>query len=135
VPYLFFSVCFLFSSSDIIQKLGFNAEFTDFKIRIIVGSCDIKFPINLYEQASRVIITSARKCQRLYYVLRVAIHSEERAHANIDGGFPQVQIVSYLRTIIDAPKRPPQHPRSVNHPHVRNMASRVQLLYILPTDN
>ncbi len=29
----------------IIQKLGFNAKFTDFKIQNIVGSCDIKFPI------------------------------------------------------------------------------------------
>jgi transcription initiation factor TFIID TATA-box-binding protein len=29
----------------IIQKLGFNAKFSDFKIQNIVGSCDIKFPI------------------------------------------------------------------------------------------
>ncbi|CAG8446291.1 7413_t:CDS:2 [Scutellospora calospora] len=31
----------------IIQKLGFNARFTDFKIQNIVGSCDVKFPIRL----------------------------------------------------------------------------------------
>lgn len=31
----------------IIQKLGFNAKFTDFKIQNIVGSCDVKFPIRL----------------------------------------------------------------------------------------
>ena len=31
----------------IIQKLGFPAKFTDFKIQNIVGSCDIKFPIRL----------------------------------------------------------------------------------------
>lgn len=31
----------------IIQKLGFNARFTDFKIQNIVGSCDIRFPIRL----------------------------------------------------------------------------------------
>lgn len=31
----------------IIQKLGFNAKFTDFKIQNIVGSCDIRFPIRL----------------------------------------------------------------------------------------
>lgn len=31
----------------IIQKLGFNAKFTEFKIQNIVGSCDIKFPIRL----------------------------------------------------------------------------------------
>lgn len=31
----------------IIQKLGFAARFTDFKIQNIVGSCDIKFPIRL----------------------------------------------------------------------------------------
>lgn len=31
----------------IIQKLGFNTKFTDFKIQNIVGSCDVKFPIRL----------------------------------------------------------------------------------------
>lgn len=31
----------------IIQKLGFPAKFTDFKIQNIVGSCDVKFPIRL----------------------------------------------------------------------------------------
>ncbi|XP_028948203.1 TATA-box-binding protein 1 isoform X1 [Malus sylvestris] len=31
----------------IIQKLGFNAKFKDFKIQNIVGSCDVKFPIRL----------------------------------------------------------------------------------------
>jgi transcription initiation factor TFIID TATA-box-binding protein len=31
----------------IIQKLGFKARFTDFKIQNIVGSCDVKFPIRL----------------------------------------------------------------------------------------
>ena len=37
----------------IIQKLGFNSKFTDFKIQNIVGSCDIKFPIRLEGLASR----------------------------------------------------------------------------------
>lgn len=37
----------------IIQKLGFNAKFTDFKIQNIVGSSDIKFPIRLEGLASR----------------------------------------------------------------------------------
>lgn len=37
----------------IIQKLGFNAKFTDFKIQNIVGSCDIKFPIRLEGLASK----------------------------------------------------------------------------------
>lgn len=37
----------------IIQKLGFNAKFTDFKIQNIVGSTDIKFPIRLEGLASR----------------------------------------------------------------------------------
>lgn len=37
----------------IIQKLGFGAKFTDFKIQNIVGSCDIKFPIRLEGLASR----------------------------------------------------------------------------------
>lgn len=31
----------------IIQRLGFSAKFSDFKIQNIVGSCDIKFPIRL----------------------------------------------------------------------------------------
>ncbi|KAL6203854.1 hypothetical protein ACLB2K_027553 [Fragaria x ananassa] len=31
----------------IIQKLGFDAKFKDFKIQNIVGSCDVKFPIRL----------------------------------------------------------------------------------------
>ncbi|KAL2272462.1 hypothetical protein FJTKL_06547 [Diaporthe vaccinii] len=37
----------------IIQKLGFNTKFTEFKIQNIVGSCDIKFPIRLEGLASR----------------------------------------------------------------------------------
>jgi len=31
----------------IIQKLGFDAKFTEFKIQNIVASCDVKFPIRL----------------------------------------------------------------------------------------
>ncbi|KAI5055461.1 hypothetical protein GOP47_0028982 [Adiantum capillus-veneris] len=31
----------------IIQKLGFPAQFKDFKIQNIVGSCDVKFPLRL----------------------------------------------------------------------------------------
>lgn len=31
----------------IVQKLGFQAKFVDFKIQNIVGSCDVKFPIRL----------------------------------------------------------------------------------------
>ncbi|KAI9296594.1 TBP-domain-containing protein [Neoconidiobolus thromboides FSU 785] len=31
----------------IVQKLGFQAKFSDFKIQNIVGSCDVKFPIRL----------------------------------------------------------------------------------------
>ena len=31
----------------IVQKLGFDAEFSEFKIQNIVGSCDVKFPIRL----------------------------------------------------------------------------------------
>ncbi|KAI9506933.1 TATA-binding protein (TBP) [Coemansia spiralis] len=31
----------------IVQKLGFPAKFTDFRIQNIVGSCDVKFPIRL----------------------------------------------------------------------------------------
>jgi len=31
----------------IIQKLGFPAKFTEFKIQNIVASCDVKFPIKL----------------------------------------------------------------------------------------
>jgi transcription initiation factor TFIID TATA-box-binding protein len=31
----------------IVQKLGFEAKFSDFKIQNIVGSCDVGFPIKL----------------------------------------------------------------------------------------
>lgn len=31
----------------IIQKLGFPARFSEFKIQNMVGSCDVKFPIRL----------------------------------------------------------------------------------------
>lgn len=37
----------------IIQKLGFNARFTDFKIQNIVGSTDVKFPVRLEGLASK----------------------------------------------------------------------------------
>eukprot|EP01023_Acetabularia_acetabulum_P024158 TRINITY_DN2339_c1_g1_i5.p2 TRINITY_DN2339_c1_g1~~TRINITY_DN2339_c1_g1_i5.p2 ORF type:complete len:298 (-),score=69.84 TRINITY_DN2339_c1_g1_i5:501-1394(-) len=33
--------------AKIVQKLGFPAKFTEFKIQNIVGSCDVKFPIRL----------------------------------------------------------------------------------------
>ena len=32
---------------SVIQKLGFDAKFTDFKVQNIVGSCDVRFPIRL----------------------------------------------------------------------------------------
>ena len=31
----------------IVQKLGFDAKFSEFKIQNIVSSCDVKFPIRL----------------------------------------------------------------------------------------
>lgn len=31
----------------IVQKLGFNAKFTEFKVQNMVGSCDVRFPIQL----------------------------------------------------------------------------------------
>jgi transcription initiation factor TFIID TATA-box-binding protein len=31
----------------IVQKLGFDAKFSEFKMQNIVGSCDVKFPIRL----------------------------------------------------------------------------------------
>ena len=33
--------------SRIVQKLGFDAKFSEFKIQNIVGSCAVKFPIRL----------------------------------------------------------------------------------------
>ena len=33
--------------AKIVQKLGFEAHFKDFKVQNIVGSCDVKFPIRL----------------------------------------------------------------------------------------
>jgi transcription initiation factor TFIID TATA-box-binding protein len=37
----------------IIHKLGFQAEFTEFEIRNIVGSCDVRFPVRLEGLAAR----------------------------------------------------------------------------------
>jgi transcription initiation factor TFIID TATA-box-binding protein len=34
-------------ASRIVQELGFDAKFAEFKIQNIVGSCDVKFPIRL----------------------------------------------------------------------------------------
>ena len=34
-------------NARIVQKLGFDAKFSEFKIQNIVGSCDVKFPIRL----------------------------------------------------------------------------------------
>ena len=31
----------------IVQKLGFDAKFVDFKIQNVVASCDVRFPIRL----------------------------------------------------------------------------------------
>ncbi|KAF8919412.1 hypothetical protein CPB85DRAFT_1373249 [Mucidula mucida] len=33
--------------AHIVQKLGFDAKFSEFRIQKIVGSCDVKFPIRL----------------------------------------------------------------------------------------
>jgi hypothetical protein len=33
--------------AKIVQKLGFQATFKEFKIQNIVGSCDVRFPIRL----------------------------------------------------------------------------------------
>ncbi|KAK7684851.1 hypothetical protein QCA50_012098 [Cerrena zonata] len=49
----------------IIQKLGFNAKFTDFKIQNIVGSCDVKFPIRLEDPSLAV---SAAGIHSLYSI-------------------------------------------------------------------
>jgi transcription initiation factor TFIID TATA-box-binding protein len=32
---------------QIVQKLGFDAKLSEFKIQNIIGSCDVKFPIRL----------------------------------------------------------------------------------------
>ena len=37
----------------IVQKLGFNATFTDFKIQNMVSSCDVQFPVRLEGLASK----------------------------------------------------------------------------------
>ena len=51
----------------IIQKLGFNAKFMDFKIQNIVGSCDVKFPIRLEGLAySHGMFSSVYHCRRLW---------------------------------------------------------------------
>jgi transcription initiation factor TFIID TATA-box-binding protein len=45
----------------IVQKLGFDAKFSDFKIHNIVGSCDVKFCVRLEGLASRHHIFSSYK--------------------------------------------------------------------------
>src|SRR5436305_1938309 len=56
----------------IIQKLGFNAKFTDFKIQNIVGSCDVKFPIRL-EGLAYTHGHFSSVCIPLFIIFRVCI--------------------------------------------------------------
>ncbi|CAI9108195.1 OLC1v1007746C2 [Oldenlandia corymbosa var. corymbosa] len=55
----------------IIQKLGFEAKFKDFKIQNIVGSCDVKFPIRLEGLAySHGAFSSVMR----FFLLQVCFH-------------------------------------------------------------
>lgn len=45
----------------VLKKLGFNTKFTEFKIRNIVASCDIKFPVRLEGLANRHHMFSSYK--------------------------------------------------------------------------
>lgn len=64
----------------IIQKLGFQAKFTDFKIQNIVGSCDVKFPIRLEGLAyshghfSSVSFDCSFFDERVWYSCRVFLY-------------------------------------------------------------
>lgn len=62
--------------AKIIQKLGFEASFKEFKIQNIVGSCDVRFPIrleglafshqlfaNVSKQPACVSLVTCLKCQ------------------------------------------------------------------------
>lgn len=74
----------------IVQKLGFDAKFSEFKIQNIVGSCDVKFPIRLeglayshgqfssYEPEVRVSSLLAYPCE-IHYVVAFP-----RAHLSYD---------------------------------------------------
>lgn len=65
----------------IIQKLGFPAKFTDFKIQNIVGSCDVKFPIRLeglaYAHGPFTSVSGAnswkKACSEIVIILRCGI--------------------------------------------------------------
>src|SRR6202167_3952323 len=65
----------------IVQKLGFDAKFSEFKIQNIVGSCDVKFPIRLeglayshgqfssYEPEVRVLNVTCTPCANVLKVI------------------------------------------------------------------
>ena len=42
----------------IIQKLGFDTKFSEFKIQNIVGSCDVKFPIRCFATSLTLLFIS-----------------------------------------------------------------------------
>lgn len=54
----------------IIQKLGFQARFLDFKIQNIVGSCDVRFPIRLeglaFAHGHYCSVRSSLRCVRAH---------------------------------------------------------------------
>ncbi|XP_037087315.1 RNA-binding protein Nova-1-like [Pollicipes pollicipes] len=61
----------------IIQKLGFDAKFADFKVQNMVGSCDVKFPIRLeglvltHNQFSRPLSLSLPRLSRAYSLVKM----------------------------------------------------------------
>lgn len=67
----------------IVQKLGFDAKFSEFKIQNIVGSCDVKFPIRLeglayshgqfssYEPEVNIILFSRCEPRSMYSAVAV----------------------------------------------------------------
>ena len=56
-----------------IQKLGFAAKFSEFKIQNIVGSCDVKFPIRL-EGSRTATDSSPATSQRFVHIRALALY-------------------------------------------------------------
>jgi len=88
----------------IVQKLGFDAKFSEFKIQNIVGSCDVKFPIRLeglayshgqfssYEPEVYCIISSffSSNLFRLSYPL--AFPWSDLSYDQAQGGFAHLRV-------------------------------------------
>jgi TATA-box binding protein (TBP) (component of TFIID and TFIIIB) len=58
----------------IVQKLGFDAKFSELKIQNIVGSCDVKFPIRLVLHTVTDSLVVMSQSLRYAYPVFLRIH-------------------------------------------------------------